>query len=240
MELQPILREKPLRDSISDALRLWIVSGHLKPGQRLIEQELCEELEVSRTALREAFPRLEVECLVVNRREGRSVAEVRQEHMKPLRDTCIAISSLVIQGFCENAERADRRELRRTIVPERGAGCHFKQEERAFFHVLGQHCGNRFAAEAGRQLEDRREMMERFLCLEGDQLRERRAHLNSLLAALEQRDAKKAIVRHSNFLTVLFERLEASLRRRHATQKTIGVRQAEASQSSFQRFTIGR
>ena len=45
----------PLRSKIIAALRNAIETGVLVPGQRLIEKDLCEQLGVSRTSLREAL-----------------------------------------------------------------------------------------------------------------------------------------------------------------------------------------
>ena len=48
----------PLRKQIIASLRSAIEVGRLKPGERLIERELCEQLNVSRTSLREALREL--------------------------------------------------------------------------------------------------------------------------------------------------------------------------------------
>lgn len=52
-------------DDLVENLRERIVSGQLSPGVRLSQQQLAEELEVSRTPLREALQRLATEGLVV-------------------------------------------------------------------------------------------------------------------------------------------------------------------------------
>lgn len=52
---------------VAGTLRGWISQGHLPPGARLSEGELCEALEVSRNTIREAFRLLEHEHLVVHR-----------------------------------------------------------------------------------------------------------------------------------------------------------------------------
>ena len=52
-------------DDLVGALRERIVSGQLAPGMRLSQQQLAEELDVSRTPLREALQRLATEGLVV-------------------------------------------------------------------------------------------------------------------------------------------------------------------------------
>jgi DNA-binding GntR family transcriptional regulator len=56
---------RPLRDVVFDNLRESILTGKLKPGQRLMEIQLAEGLGVSRTPIREAIRKLELEDLVV-------------------------------------------------------------------------------------------------------------------------------------------------------------------------------
>src|SRR4051812_46590318 len=54
----------PLREQVIAALRQAILDFHLKPGQRLVERELIEQLGVSRTTVREALRELTSEGLV--------------------------------------------------------------------------------------------------------------------------------------------------------------------------------
>ncbi|ADL06841.1 GntR family transcriptional regulator [Thermosediminibacter oceani] len=56
---------KPLREIVFEALREAIITGELKPGERLMEVQLAEEMGVSRTPVREAIRKLELEGLVV-------------------------------------------------------------------------------------------------------------------------------------------------------------------------------
>ena len=56
---------KPLRDVVFENLREAILEGELKPGQRLMEVQLAEQLGVSRTPVREAIRKLELEGLVI-------------------------------------------------------------------------------------------------------------------------------------------------------------------------------
>jgi DNA-binding GntR family transcriptional regulator len=56
---------KPLRDVVFENLREAIVEGKVKPGQRLMEVQLAEQLGVSRTPVREAIRKLELEGLVI-------------------------------------------------------------------------------------------------------------------------------------------------------------------------------
>lgn len=68
---------QPLRDVIFETLRKAIVSGDIKPGERLMEVSLAEQMGVSRTPVREAIRRLEAEGLVTMiPRKGTHVSEL--------------------------------------------------------------------------------------------------------------------------------------------------------------------
>ncbi len=56
---------KPLREIVFEHLREAIIKGVLKPGERLMEMQLAEEMGVSRTPVREAIRKLELEGLVI-------------------------------------------------------------------------------------------------------------------------------------------------------------------------------
>lgn len=61
----PLENYKPLRDIVFDYMKNAIITGELKPGERLMEVQLAEKLGVSRTPVREAIRKLELEGLVV-------------------------------------------------------------------------------------------------------------------------------------------------------------------------------
>ena len=56
----------PISTSLLAKLQRDILTGKLKPGQKLTEQELCKEYDVSRTPIREALRQLEADGLVEN------------------------------------------------------------------------------------------------------------------------------------------------------------------------------
>ncbi len=65
--LMPITLDsyKPLREIVFESLRDAILNQTLEPGERLMEIQLAEEMGVSRTPVREAIRKLELEGLVV-------------------------------------------------------------------------------------------------------------------------------------------------------------------------------
>lgn len=70
MERQPLTpirldNYKPLRELVFESLREAIISGKLGASERLMEIQMAEEMGVSRTPVREAIRKLELEGLVV-------------------------------------------------------------------------------------------------------------------------------------------------------------------------------
>ena len=76
-----------LRLLVENRLRSAIGSGLFKPGQRLIERELCEQVGVGRTSIREALRQLEAEGLVTTiPHRGPIVSTISVEEAEQLYD----------------------------------------------------------------------------------------------------------------------------------------------------------
>jgi len=77
-------RRLSTKDYAYSEIKLRIVSGELEPDQQVIEESLASDLEISRTPLREALQRLEIEELLIRLPNGRlkvapiSVQEVEE------------------------------------------------------------------------------------------------------------------------------------------------------------------
>ena len=63
--LSNLKRPVTLKETALNELREAITLGHFKPGERLVERVLCEQLGVSRTVIRECIRHLESDQLVV-------------------------------------------------------------------------------------------------------------------------------------------------------------------------------
>lgn len=57
-------QNKPIREVVYESLRATIISGVIPVGERIVEKEYAERLNISRTPVREALRRLEIEELV--------------------------------------------------------------------------------------------------------------------------------------------------------------------------------
>ena len=92
----------PLRDVVFNALRRAILKGDLKPGERLMEIALAEKLGVSRTPIREAIRKLELEGLVVmTPRKGAKVASITERDLNDVLEVRKGMEELAIKLACQ-------------------------------------------------------------------------------------------------------------------------------------------
>ena len=104
----------PLRDVVFNTLRQAILRGELKPGERLMELKLANKLGVSRTPIREAIRKLELEGLVIMcPRKGAEVAEITEDNLRDVLEVRGALEELAVELACERIEKADIAKLRR-------------------------------------------------------------------------------------------------------------------------------
>ena len=93
---------QPLRDVVFNTLRQAILRGELKPGERLMEIQLANKLGVSRTPIREAIRKLELEGLVLMiPRKGAEVAEIREKGLRDVLEVRKALEELSVQLACD-------------------------------------------------------------------------------------------------------------------------------------------
>ncbi|WP_010167961.1 GntR family transcriptional regulator [Candidatus Epulonipiscium viviparus] len=103
------LEYQPLRDIVFQTIRNQILWGELLPGQRLMEIQLGEKLGVSRTPIREAIRRLELEGLIVMvPRKGAYVAPFTRKDIQDVLEVRAALESLAA-GLA--AQRTDTRDF---------------------------------------------------------------------------------------------------------------------------------
>ena len=95
----------PLRDVVFNTLRQAILRGELKPGERLMEIQLANKLGVSRTPIREAIRKLELEGLVLMiPRKGAEVAEITEKNLRDVLEVRCALEELAVQLACDRMD----------------------------------------------------------------------------------------------------------------------------------------
>ncbi len=103
----------PLREVVFNNLRDAILSGELKPGERLLENHLAEKLGVSRTPVREALRMLEQENLVsLVPRKGAQVLDLSAKDIKNVLEIRAALEEVGIRHACRYMPDEDLKKLK--------------------------------------------------------------------------------------------------------------------------------
>ena len=110
---------KPLRDIVFDALREAILTQVLEPGERLMEVQLADDMGVSRTPVREAIRKLELEGFVVMvPRRGAYVAGISMKDIHEVFEVRAALESLAAELAAERITIDELEEMERQMVRE--------------------------------------------------------------------------------------------------------------------------
>ena len=108
---------KPLREVVYETLREAIRNGALTPGERLMEIQLAEELGVSRTPVREAIRKLELERFVVMLpRRGTYVANLSLKDINEVFEIRAALDGLAAGLAAERITEEELEQMERLLV----------------------------------------------------------------------------------------------------------------------------
>ena len=179
-------------DALRDELEQDIVTGTLRPGERLDEQTLAARFGVSRTPIREALMQLASAGLIeLQARRGAFVASLslkevieRFEVMAALEGACGALAARRLT----DQERGRLLQAHECCCSEARSGdadAYYYANER-FHHVLYEASHNAYLAEQSRQLHDRlkpyRRLQLRALARVAASLAEHQAVIDAVLA----------------------------------------------------------
>lgn len=132
-------------ESATVALRVAILRGTLPPGMRLRQEDLAEQLGVSRIPLRDAFRRLEAEGLVrIDGRRGARVASLTADNVAEIYELRLMLETHCIRQAIRNLQADDiDRLLAMSEHMDRVAthGDEGRLSRRAFYDELYRHGG---------------------------------------------------------------------------------------------------
>ncbi|ALM53013.1 GntR family transcriptional regulator [Halomonas huangheensis] len=136
-----------LVEKVASYLREHIVMDHFQPGQRLPERTLAEELQVSRTPMREALKILATEGLVVLLpHRGAVVADVSPRDMQEKAHVLSVLEQAAAELACAQASDDDIAELQAMHYEMKAA---FLRRDRQNYFRLNQEIHNRIVALSG-------------------------------------------------------------------------------------------
>jgi DNA-binding GntR family transcriptional regulator len=190
---------------IISKLREAILSGHFKPGERLVESTLCQMINVSRSSLREALRRLEGDKLIVNvPNKGPSVAEISWVEAEEIYNARILLEADTVAQFT-------KRVTEREIINMRVALRHIvkaiendnpRERLRAtteFYGTIFAGCGNSIIGELLEGLHARINLLRSQNNQPKSRARDGAKEMDAILEMIEKRDpvaARKAAIAH--------------------------------------------
>jgi len=199
--------EKPstLRARVEEYLRTAIMEGQLRGGERLRENELCEQLGISRPTLREALRTLEAERLIkIEPHRGPSVMQITEKAARDL----YALRSL-LEGFAahEFARLAQDEEIEKLSLAVRALHEQAAAQDRRglliakkrFYDVLLDGCGNDLIKEMLPGLLSRISLLRATSFSSPQRLPQSLVEIDEILACIVRRDApatRQAAERH--------------------------------------------
>jgi DNA-binding GntR family transcriptional regulator len=194
-----------LRMLVENRLRSAIGRGLFKPGQRLIERELCEQVGVGRTSIREALRQLEAEGLVTTiPHRGPIVSTITVEEAEQLYDLRALLESYAGR---ECARRRDPDIIARLRRQFEIMGTVAGHEDRSdllaakteFYAALMEGCGNIFVERFLKMLLNRVTVLRITSMTQANRIGRSLREIETILVAIESGDeqgAEQACVQH--------------------------------------------
>jgi len=188
----------PLRKQVIELLRSAIISFEYDPGQRLVERELCERFEVSRTVIREVLRHLEAEGLidlVPNR--GPIVSLTSAADAAALYEVREALEALAAACCAERATPSDKAKLRRSLTAvatayKRGVLVDELAAKDEFYKVLCEGAENPVIGSMLRTVQARVQMLRGLSLKTRGRPEESLAELERVVAAIDRGDRTAA------------------------------------------------
>jgi DNA-binding GntR family transcriptional regulator len=217
--LETATSPQTLRDIVQERLREAIIEGHFKPGERLVERPLCDQLGVSRTVIRETIRYLEAEGLVeILPNKGPIVAPMNWEHAQQIYDIRLLLETSAAVACAQKSS------------PELASKLHLALDELAFaftdgtpkaifkattrfYKVIFEEAGHLIAWEIVQRLNGRISRLRVMTLSTSDRHVSGHSHMKNICAAITKGDVnatRNAIEDHLNDASSIAKRLLAS------------------------------
>lgn len=196
-ERTPAAFKKPttLRSQVEDYLRTLIMDGQLKGGERLRENDLCEQLNVSRPTLREALRTLEAERLIsIEPHRGPTVIRMSEKAARDLYALRILLEGFAAHEFARLADDAAVEKLRLKVLKLHAQAAKDDKPallaaKREFYDVLLEGCDNELMQDILPGLLSRINLLRATSFSRPERLKESMAEIDILFERIKARDA---------------------------------------------------
>ncbi len=190
-----------LAEQIASYLATRIMTGQIRPGQRIQEAKLATELKVSRASVKEALYTLERWHLVeITPRKGASATQLNADYASELYDVYMHLLIMLATRLCERWQEADKQRLLdavgQVVTQIKQPGTDITSVVKTSFEVMETCCdvvGNPYLTEA---LSNFKPAVSRAYYLSAERYRQGLAQTSQFFAELPkavlERDTTKA------------------------------------------------
>jgi GntR family transcriptional regulator of gluconate operon len=146
--MRPLNAPRLLAEDAAESIRTAILTGQLKPGERLVEAKVASQLNVSRGPVREALKLLGAEGLVRDEpRRGALVLSLTPDDVREIYDLRAALEARAARRVAQAARPASLRSLRKAYaemerLAERDDPTGFARADLKFHETICQLSGN--------------------------------------------------------------------------------------------------
>ena len=188
----------PLRHQVVTRIRDAIVSGEFKPGQRLVERDLCERFGVSRPPVREALRQLDAEGFVqtiANR--GPIVAELDFGTVRALYEVRAVLEAQAAKLFAERASQEEIQALHQAVrlievAYDEGSVDEKLAAKNRFYDIIIKGSRNELLSSMFRTINERSNLMRRMSMSSKERLPKSLSEIRAIVDAITARNSAKA------------------------------------------------
>lgn len=157
------MKKKPfnLEKAAYEQIKRSILSGEMKPGDRLLEEELSAKLSMSRTPIRKAMQRLESEMILENveGKTGMQIYKAKESDINDITDIRTSLEKLAIMRGMQDGNLEKYLPMRGTIDALK-IGFENKditaliEADDAFHKIIFDNCGSNMLRTMGMRIND--------------------------------------------------------------------------------------
>ena len=187
-----------LSDQVYEQLESDILSGKFQRGEIITEMQLCSELGVSRTPVREALRRLFQEHLIEDTPKGTMILGITPKDFMDMSEIRLRIEELAVRGFVEHADADSLKELNEAVdfqefYLSRGDVDHLRALDGRFHDVIYANCGSRVLQDTLARLHRKVQQYRRNALMSPERATNSVAEHKAILTAIAAHDADTAV-----------------------------------------------
>ena len=200
-----------LSDQVFEHLESNILSGKYQRGDIITELQLCSELGVSRTPIREALRRLFQEHLIEDSPRGTMVLGITPKDFEDMSEIRLRIEDLAVRGFIEHGDADSLKALNEAVDFQefylaRGDIDQLKALDGRFHEIIYSGCGSMILRDTLSPLHKKIQQYRRNALRTPERAALSVREHREILQAIQQRDADLAAARMKNHIENALQR----------------------------------